>query len=73
MACSDSDSWGGGSAGAKPVPTQDNTTQENADTSMPPAGFEPAIPVFERSKTVRVLDREAIGTGLNLHSNKYIR
>jgi len=26
------------------------------------AGFEPTIPVFERLKTVRVLDREAIGT-----------
>jgi hypothetical protein len=29
---------------------------------MPRAGFEPAIPVFEPSKTVRVLNRAAIGT-----------
>jgi hypothetical protein len=27
------------------------------------AGFEPTIPVFERSKIVRVLDSAAIGTG----------
>jgi hypothetical protein len=31
---------------------------------MPPAGFEHMIPVFERSKTVRALDRAAIGTTL---------
>jgi hypothetical protein len=30
---------------------------------MPPAGFEPMIPVFEGLKTVRALDRAAIGTG----------
>jgi hypothetical protein len=30
---------------------------------MPRAGFEPKIPVSERSKTVRALDRAAIGTG----------
>jgi len=28
------------------------------------AGFEPAIPVFERSQTVRALDRADVGTGL---------
>jgi hypothetical protein len=32
---------------------------------MPRAEFEPAIPMFERPKTVRVLDRVAIGTGIN--------
>jgi hypothetical protein len=31
---------------------------------MPRAGFELAIPVFERPKTVHVLDRAAIETGL---------
>jgi len=31
---------------------------------MPQAGFEPTIPVFEQSKTVRVLERTATGTGL---------
>jgi hypothetical protein len=30
---------------------------------MPRAGFEPATPVFERSKTVRALDRAAFDTG----------
>jgi hypothetical protein len=30
---------------------------------MPLAEFEPAIPVFERSKTVLALDRVAIETG----------
>jgi hypothetical protein len=31
---------------------------------MPRAGFEAAIPMFERPKTVHAFDREAIGTGL---------
>jgi hypothetical protein len=31
---------------------------------MPRAGFEPTIPVFERSKTVFALDRAANGTGV---------
>jgi hypothetical protein len=31
-------------------------------TSMSRAGFEPTIPVFERSNTVRALDRAATGT-----------
>jgi hypothetical protein len=31
-------------------------------TSMPRAGCEPAIPIFERPKTVRALDRAVIGT-----------
>jgi hypothetical protein len=30
---------------------------------MPRVGFEPPIPVFERLKTVRALDRAGIGTG----------
>jgi hypothetical protein len=33
---------------------------------MPRVGFELTIPVFERPKTVRVLDRSAIGTGSGL-------
>jgi hypothetical protein len=33
---------------------------------MPRAWFEPTIPVFERLKTVRDLDRKATGTGLEL-------
>jgi hypothetical protein len=38
-----------------PLPTQDNTTQKHRHTSMPRAGFEPAIPMFEQPKTVHVL------------------
>jgi hypothetical protein len=40
--------------------TQDKRTQ----TSMPRMGFQPTIPVFERTKRVRTLDRAAnvIGT-----------
>jgi hypothetical protein len=43
------------------------TTQHrktHTHTSKPRAVFESMIPVFERSKTVRALDRAAIGTGL---------
>jgi len=37
------------------LPTQENTTQKKrGNTSMPRTGFEPTIPMFERSKTVRV-------------------
>jgi hypothetical protein len=32
------------------------------------AWFEPTIPVFERQKTVRALDRAAIGTGDMINS-----
>jgi len=32
---------------------------------MPRARFDPTIPVFERLKTVRALDRAAIGTGIS--------
>jgi hypothetical protein len=67
MACSDSEfnfsefmnlrtfswtPWMGDQPNARPLPTQDNTTQYNTEkrghTSMPREGFEPAIPVFER-------------------------
>jgi hypothetical protein len=30
---------------------------------MPRVGFKPTIPVFERAKTVRALDREATAIG----------
>jgi hypothetical protein len=45
------------------------TTQhrkKRGHTSMPRAVFEPAIPMFERQKTERVLDRAATGTGMDL-------
>jgi hypothetical protein len=41
---------------ARPLPIQDNTAQKNADTHPCLTGFEPTIPVFERSKTVRASD-----------------
>jgi hypothetical protein len=47
--------WTGDRYIAKPVPTQDSITQKWGHTSMPRAGFEPIIPVFERPKTIRVL------------------
>jgi len=40
-----------------------HNTQKGGHTSLLRAGFEPAVPVFERSKTVRALDCAAIGTG----------
>jgi hypothetical protein len=47
----------------RPLPTQDNTNTENRrHTSMPRAGFEPVIPLFERPKTVIDLDRASIET-----------
>jgi hypothetical protein len=51
------------------IPTQGfyihRTTEhrKTRTTVMPRTGFEPAISVFERSKTVLALDRAAIGTG----------
>jgi hypothetical protein len=35
------------------------TQYKRTQTSMPQMGFEPTIPVFVRTKTVRGLDREA--------------
>jgi hypothetical protein len=49
--------WTGDQPVARPLPTH-RTTQKNkrTQTSMPRVGFEPTIPVFERSKTVHALD-----------------
>jgi hypothetical protein len=38
---------------------------------MPRAGFESAIPMFERPKTVRTLDLAAIGTGGQVVNQTY--
>jgi hypothetical protein len=48
-----------------PTYTQDNTKIEytQTQTSMPPVGFKPTIPVFERAKTVHVLDLAATVIG----------
>jgi hypothetical protein len=44
---------------ARPLPTHRTVQKKNkrTQTSMPPVGFEPTIPVFERAKTVHALDR----------------
>jgi hypothetical protein len=44
---------------ARSLPTHRTTQTQNkrTQTSMPQVGFEPTIPVFERAKTVHVLDR----------------
>jgi hypothetical protein len=42
---------------ARPLPTHDNTNREGGQTSTPPLGFEPTIPVFEGAKTSDALDR----------------
>jgi hypothetical protein len=46
---------------ARPLPThrRTQTRNERTQTSMPGVGFEPTIPVFERTKTVHALDRVA--------------
>jgi len=44
--------------------TGQHNTEEYGHTSMPRAGFELTIPVFERSKAVRASDRAATGTGI---------
>jgi hypothetical protein len=54
----------GGSARRKASTyTGQHNTEKHRHTSMPRAGFENAIPMFERPKTVLALDRAAIGTG----------
>jgi hypothetical protein len=47
---------------ARSLPTHRATQTQNKrrQTSMPRAGFEPMIPVFERAKTFRSSDRAAI-------------
>jgi hypothetical protein len=43
------------------------TQQKRRLTSMPRVGFEPTIPVSERTKIFRSLDRAATVTGIKLH------
>jgi hypothetical protein len=52
-------SWLGDQPIARPLPTHRTTQTQNKhiQMSMPQVGFEPMIPVFERTKTVRALDR----------------
>jgi len=46
--------------------TGHHNTAKRGHISMPRAGFEPTIPVFEQSKSVRALDRAVTGTGFLL-------
>jgi hypothetical protein len=56
------DSLDGGSARHKSTTyTGQHNTEKRGHTSMPRAGFEPTILVFERLKTVRALDLAALG------------
>jgi len=41
--------------------TGQHNTEKRRYTSMPRAGFNPTIPVFERSRIIRALDRAATG------------
>jgi len=57
-------SLNGGSAHRKASTyTGQHNTEKCGHTSMPLAGFEATIPVIERSKTIRALDRAATGVG----------
>jgi hypothetical protein len=53
--------WMGDQSVARPLPTQ--TQNKRRQTSVLWVGFELTIPVFERAKTVHVLDRAATVTG----------
>jgi hypothetical protein len=63
---------GGISPVARPLPTHRTTQTQNehthTQTSMSSVAFEPTIPVFERAKTVNVLDRAATMIGTQLKS-----
>jgi hypothetical protein len=53
--------WTGDQPVARALPTHRTTQTRNkrTQTSIPRVGFEPTIPVFERAKTVRALERSA--------------
>jgi hypothetical protein len=57
--------WTGDQPVTRPLPTHRTTQTQNKrkQTSMPRVGFEPMIPVFERTKTINALDRAAAVIG----------
>jgi hypothetical protein len=59
------DSLEGVQAVSRPIPAHRTAQTQNKDTqtSMPQVELEPAIPVFERAKTVHALDRTATAIG----------
>jgi hypothetical protein len=58
--------WTGDQPVARPLATHRTTQTQNkrTQTSMPRAGFKPAIPAFERAKTVHALERAATVIGI---------
>jgi hypothetical protein len=54
---------------ARPLPTHMTTQTQNkrTQTSRPAVGFEPTIPVLERTKTANALKRAAVVMGYPLH------
>jgi hypothetical protein len=60
-------SWTGDQSVARPLPAHRTAQTQNKGTqaSVAQVGFEPTIPVFERAKTVHVLDRAATVLGTN--------
>jgi hypothetical protein len=63
--------WKGDQPNARPLLIQDNT--EKRGQACMRVRFEHAIPVFERSKIVRVLDSAATGTGPTIIKNSNSR
>jgi hypothetical protein len=61
----------------RPLPAHRTAQTQNkrTQTTMPRVGFEPTIPVFERTKTVHAVDRGAtvIGSWRSLAENKCTR
>jgi hypothetical protein len=65
--------WTGDQPVARPPPTQRTTQTQNkrTQTSIPRVGFKPTAPVFERTKTVHVLERAAtVISGLHTYSRE---
>jgi hypothetical protein len=62
--------WTGDEPVSRPLPAHRTTQTQNkrTQTTMPQAGFEPTIPVFERAKTVHALDCAATGMGLCMYT-----
>jgi hypothetical protein len=58
---------------ARPLPAQSTVQTQNKrkHISMLQVGFEPKIPVFERTKTVHDLDRAATVISTDILTRKY--
>jgi len=56
----------------RPVRTKDSTTEKHGHNSVPQAGFESTILVFERRKTIRSLYRAATEAGSSVLKRKFM-